>query len=778
MLGVPLFLLAPLLIVLALRRSRPTLRSSFICWGVGIILQRILPPLLLGAGMKGALDPAPPTPLGPEIVAWAGSTFLALGLLGLVTLDRPRRRWEVIRVGLFGLYLVLSALDVSSASAAAFLALPFLWSFRWRGRLGAPQLILATLGGIVSLFLLMLSFDFSLDPETARLRGFARFGSAVQVLAILYSILAIPAAASRIHLSIRSIGRRLVGSHLLAGLIPFILAVIFLMLSGTLYLANYRGVLGSRHLLQLSEEARERMARNDSLGSVTDFPPFRGPAPGQILLIREGDQDLVRRGAEPAFDAAALLAEDRPSGPTPLLWDGATLYVRARVDTLREGAPLRLEALAPVDSMRMSIMSRIVGVPVRVHPNVAIARHRGGVQIGDIGADTAGVTIGPSRPSPSDLPGGAVVACLHTGKDGWETSSILISSSASFGETLLALVPTARDNPLGTVVLIVLAVIAFLFLTAIWITVGMVYSMGSSITQAVKALTQATAAVGAGNLDHRIPIGGRDDLWRVGESFNRMTERLGKMRAMELESQRRDEELRLAREIQDRLLPAAPPVLDHLELAGLSLPAREIGGDYFDYIPLEGGLVGLAVADVSGKGAPAALLMSTFRASLRSQDLIGLGPGEVLARLNRFIHSSVDPGKFITAFVGLFDPTTGIIRYANAGHDPPIVIASDGSIFELAGGGLILGMLPQIVYEEGSAELPPRSTLAVFTDGVTEARNEAGEFYGADRLVEVMRGSPRDSCVDLLRRIVRSIEQYAGDAPQSDDITIILARRR
>jgi serine phosphatase RsbU (regulator of sigma subunit) len=139
----------------------------------------------------------------------------------------------------------------------------------------------------------------------------------------------------------------------------------------------------------------------------------------------------------------------------------------------------------------------------------------------------------------------------------------------------------------------------------------------------------------------------------------------------------------------------------------VSLPAREVGGDYYDYLVLDDGLLGIAVADVSGKGAPAALLMSTFRAALRSQDLARLGPAEVLARVNRFIHSSVDPGRFITAFLGLLDSSTGEFRYANAGHDVPLTVRHDGTTGELAGGGLILGLLPRIAYDEARATLDP-----------------------------------------------------------------------
>jgi sigma-B regulation protein RsbU (phosphoserine phosphatase) len=325
--------------------------------------------------------------------------------------------------------------------------------------------------------------------------------------------------------------------------------------------------------------------------------------------------------------------------------------------------------------------------------------------------------------------------------------------------------------------LIALAVIAFLFLTAIAATTVMVLGMGRSVTGAVRALTAGTRALREGKLDHRIPVEGSDELWDVAASFNDMADNLERTRVRELAAQRMEEELRLAGIIQDRLLPSSPPMLDRLELAGMSLPAREIGGDYYDYLLLDDGRLGLAVADVSGKGTPAALLMSAFRAALRSQDLGELGPAEVMARINRFIHESVDPGKFITAFLALLDPATGEIRYANAGHDAPLVVASDGSVTELTGGGLILGMLPQIVYDEAVTVLDRGALLAIFTDGVTEAQDPAGGFYGAERLAEVLQRLRARPCADILHGLTEEIAAFAGEGPQSDDITVILARR-
>jgi len=492
-----------------------------------------------------------------------------------------------------------------------------------------------------------------------------------------------------------------------------------------------------------------------------------------------------------------------------------------------DSRPVRLEALAQVDSTWMAQLSRSVGRPVQIHPRVVVSSRGTGVSFGRAtdmegpsgddesppeagpeefdasesasgdrpavesaengsrpatpgggdGEERAGSSIGPSTPSGWSIPGGATVHCARYTRDGWTDWTIPLSSSARIGEQVSSLFTVASENPIATVILVALALISILFLAAISVATGVVLAMGRSITRAVRALTGGARALQAGDLEHRIPLEGRDELWDVAGSFNEMAEGLQRIRSMELSQQRLEEELHLARVIQNRLLPASAPKSDRVELAGLSLPAREVGGDYYDYLQLEDGRVGLAVADVSGKGAPAALLMSAFRASLRSQDLGQLGPAEAIGRINRFIHASVDPGKFITAFLGLYDPATGELRYANAGHDAPLVVRPDGRVEELTGGGLILGLLPQIAYEEAVAQIDPGSLLAVYTDGVTEARSEEGEFFGPERLVDLLKTAGREPCAAILQKLVDAISAFAGNGPQADDITVILARR-
>lgn len=775
-----LYLLGLVIVGLWFRaRPRIGLLSLFIFWWIGLILIRIAPiPLALMVSESDLGEPGSMILSTLALVEWLGSLLILRVVLGLTSWDRPLTKARKIYAGLFALFFLLVPVYPGAPVIFFILAIPWLWSFRWREGLNALPLALASVTALISFILSLVSTDPS-PAEDFALRGFVILSGGMTIILIFYSFVSLFATAGRVHVSIRKIGPRLISSHILAGVVPVILVALFLLLSGALFLSTYRGLIGARALEIASRAAEKRIAADISSQGLPGPAPFGDEMPGQVLIVRLDDSPVDVWGGTVPFSAESLLVVEESSQKTPLLWDGNTLFLRARVDTTIAGRSIRAEALAPIDSLHMVGISELVGMPIRVNPSLRVRTAGGGVQVGesDPGQSSSG-SIGPSKMNKRDLPGGAIVSCLRQRADGWEASMMPLSSSAGFSEPLLSLFSIARGNPLAWIVLIVLGMIALLFLGGIWITIGMVFQMGRSITRAVHALTRATSELGKGKLDHRISIAGKDELWNVASSFNEMAAGLQQMREVERQTHRLEEELRLAREIQNRLLPSAPPTVDGLELAGLSLPARQVGGDYFDYLLLDRGLVGLAVADVSGKGAPAALLMSSFRASLRTQDLAGLGPAEVLGRLNRFIHASVDPGKFITAFLGLIDPETGEMRYANAGHDPPLLVKPDGDISELTGGGLILGMLPQIVYEEASAELDPGSLVAVFTDGVTEAQNTEGEFFGTARLVELLKDCRQESCDAALRRVVDATQDFAGERAQFDDITMILARRQ
>jgi HAMP domain-containing protein len=730
-------------------RPRPRLGTLFLLWWAGLLLFRQSPGLLSAvAGERLNHSPA----FGSLVagLAWAGAFLNLRALLGFVLWQRPITRRVRLGLALLGAALLLGGAAPAGLPFTALIGLPVLFSYRWVSGMGAGRMALVTASGLLSVALSLLSVTTRLDVAPGVGGRLGVMPAQMMLLTPLYALLSLPATAGRIHLSIRRIWVRLVGSHLLAGLVPLGLVVLFLLFSGSFFLANYRGSLGARLLTEASAAASRELSRSLVVTGKIPAEPFGAQFGGQIVLARLGGSPTEVVGERPGFSPDTLLLQEIRSAEAPLLWDRQRLFLRARFDTLYNGAILRLEALAPLDSLHLVRISRLVGVPVRVSPHIAFQEAGGGGVVisredewGHRGADsTRTPAVGPESRLAWQLPGGTTISCLRPAAGCWVPSPILVSSWAGFGEEFGAILHGGRESATGLMVLVALGVTALLFLGAIWVTAKKVWEMGQSITHTVRALTDGAGSLRKGHLDYRIPIRGDDELWGVAQSFNQMAEGLERMRAMELERQRLDEELRLAREIQQRLLPAGPPHMSGLELAGLSLPAREVGGDYYDYLPLDGGRVGLAIADVSGKGTPAALLMSAFRASLRSQDLGRLGPAEVLTRVNRFIHSSVDPGRFVTAFLAVLDPHSGELRYSSAGHDAPYLVRPDGAVTVLSDGGLLLGLMPQVAYPEKVLTLEPGTLFTAFTDGVTEAQDAKGEFFGAGRLESALRAAP------------------------------------
>jgi len=238
-----------------------------------------------------------------------------------------------------------------------------------------------------------------------------------------------------------------------------------------------------------------------------------------------------------------------------------------------------------------------------------------------------------------------------------------------------------------------------------------------------------------------------------------------------------EREVEIAREVQRELLPRSVPLVRGLEIAGVCIPAIGVGGDYYDYLPLQDERIGLVIADVSGKGIPAALLMAGLQASVRSLALPGVSPCEVNRRLNDMLHQSTSASRYATLFFALYDPQDRSLQYSNAGHFPPIHIGAQGAAY-LSQGGLPIGLMPGSLYGEGRRELGLGDLLALYTDGVVETPNAHGEEFGNARLVEILTRHQDVPLTDLLERVIDAVGHWSGGGPPHDDVTLVLARTR
>jgi predicted permease len=246
-----------------------------------------------------------------------------------------------------------------------------------------------------------------------------------------------------------------------------------------------------------------------------------------------------------------------------------------------------------------------------------------------------------------------------------------------------------------------------------------------------------------------------------------------------VEQERLNRDLQLAVEVQKRLFPDKPPASATMALAGMSLPARSVGGDYYDFLDLGDQRIGIALADVAGKGVAAALIMSVVQASLRilaTEENISLAT--LAARMNRCLHRSTGSNAYATFFYGQIDERTRQLRYVNAGHNPPCLLrcAADQSIEELPAGGTVIGLFPQSSYEESAVELRPGDVLIAFTDGVPEAQNPQEEEFGEERLKDLLRRSAHLPVDEIASAIAGELKTWIGNAAQYDDLTFILVK--
>jgi sigma-B regulation protein RsbU (phosphoserine phosphatase) len=304
-------------------------------------------------------------------------------------------------------------------------------------------------------------------------------------------------------------------------------------------------------------------------------------------------------------------------------------------------------------------------------------------------------------------------------------------------------------------------------------------SLTRSITRAVNDLYQATRYIESGDFGHRIQIRNRDQLGALGESFNSMTESVSTLISEQQQRQRLEHELAIAREVQAQLFPTEKPTVQGVEIEAIVRPARVVSGDYYDFLPLGPGRLGIALADISGKGISAALIMASLQAALRSQAMFnGHGPGgtaEIVTRLNHHLFSSTGPDRFATFFYGVYDAQTRRLEYTNAGHPAPLCISGE-QVRYLSTGGTVLGLFDDRQYESQIVDIAPGSLLIAYSDGLTEAENAAGEEFEEQRVLDVALRTDRAPARAVLKNLLEAVNHWTGPAEQSDDITVVVAR--
>jgi serine phosphatase RsbU (regulator of sigma subunit) len=367
-------------------------------------------------------------------------------------------------------------------------------------------------------------------------------------------------------------------------------------------------------------------------------------------------------------------------------------------------------------------------------------------------------------------------------KDELETKSLFVNLRVGWQDLKAEFLEGESNINLALVVL--LSVLAFTFLVLEIFAFFFGVRISEGIVGAVHALHRGTRSVAAGDLDTVIQIPNEDEFGDLAVSFNEMTTAVKHGREIALANDRLKQELATARAIQVRLLPSAEPQVTGFQVVGASIPSREIGGDYFDFLAQGDDRIGIAIGDVSGKGMPAALLMSNLQASLHGQVLHPGTVAGVVERVNDLLVKSTDPHMFATFFYGTLDAGQATFTCTNAGHNPPVLLRNDGTLQELTTGGLLLGMMGEQVYQQETVTMEPGEIIVLYTDGITEAVGPSADeddydaMFGEEALFQVVKRNRHLPAAGIKDAILDAVATHTSGVAQSDDITLVVIRRQ
>jgi sigma-B regulation protein RsbU (phosphoserine phosphatase) len=367
----------------------------------------------------------------------------------------------------------------------------------------------------------------------------------------------------------------------------------------------------------------------------------------------------------------------------------------------------------------------------------------------------------------------------------WETGdSRQALMAVTSRPTLLYAHLFATSVVVGVIVRIVLIIITAVFALVELLALLMAMGLSRTITRAVADLYRGTREIDAGNLAHRVRVAKHDQLGSLATSFNSMAASVSGLLVQQREQERVLNELAIAQEVQTTLFPHSPALLGGLEMHALSLPARTVGGDYFDFIFGSHSGLCLALGDISGKGISAALLMASLHSAVRAFSLgHDQGDGEMpspallLKLLNRHLYLSTQSARYATLFLAFYDPKTKRLTYSNGGHLPPMLLSNDGKVKRLDRGGSVVGLLDDLDYEEATVQMNVGDLLVAFTDGLTEPENGNGEEFGETQLLALMQAHRGEALPEIAVTTLAALRTWIGNSEQPDDMTILLARQ-
>lgn len=614
------------------------------------------------------------------------------------------------------------------------------------------------------------------------------FNIAALISAIYLIARLLPWLRPRLLWSLRS---RLIVAYIFIAVVPIVLVLTMVGLSSYLLYLQF-----GAHLID--DEVQQRMSTvtntaNAVLGTIRNQPPGSTSSDGQLMArpavisvmevarklvpnlqvtVQSGRGIPLRQGHAREFELAGVFEVD------------SKLYLEAMacgdtpegIETVIASAPLTPEILDSLSSelgpIQLTTM-RLAGEGEQSGLVVDMKDHRF-VPAGKISSQRRYL-----HPAANWLDmridGNSIFEAIFPAPGGEEVfaAPVLVSFSVRPSQINHRLFTSL--GALGDPLVLALSIIGvvFLLLEAAAFATGVVLTR--TITRTVADLYDATQHVRQGDFAHRVRIQKRDQLGVLGESFNSMTSSIGSLITEQRQKERLENEISIAREVQNQLFPQKLPEIPGMEVAALCRPARMVSGDYYDFLLLGPGRLGIALADISGKGISAALLMASLQAALRSQVQQNgtSGTGRLVARLNRHLFLNTTDDRYATFFYATYDAETRRLAYTNAGHLPPLYISGD-RVQRLGEGGTVIGLFDNCVYEEGSLTVEPGSLLVAFSDGLVEPENVYGEDFGMQRLTEEVLRHRSGSPARLAEEVLAAVENWAGTQEQADDMTVVV----
>jgi len=615
--------------------------------------------------------------------------------------------------------------------------------------------------------------------------------------------------------------RKLIISYIFIGFIPTMLVVAFFVLGGVLLFFNFSAYMVRAEFRATTERAGtiahavaleiERGAGRDVSATLRRHADaLSGEFPGISIAVVPTERQCAQTVSgistdgrdAPAVVTAGAWAHIDPPATVPAWiecggFSGLLLYSRG-------------EAPSPGS---LNLLVRAVAFPESTNPGYAVVvdldvnagvrremRRAIGVQLGNV--DVVAAEIAKAKPLASQrLPATTTVATggpestppltsfsyleyrdWSTGERGRLTQFIRLGIPEIYSK-----ISAAPGVSNVNIVLLVLEIVGGLFLVMESVALATGLALAKSITGSIHELFEGTEQVRRGDFTHKIEVKADDQLGELAGSFNSMTASIEDLLLQAAEKKRLEEELRIAHEIQMSLLPQGPLRMPGLSVAALCVPAREVGGDYYDFFPLDEHRLGVLIADVSGKGTSAALYMAELKGLMLSLSRNHSSPRALLIAANRIIAPHLDARSFITVTYAVVDLRARTMTYARAGHTPLIYLPArpgdgSGKAQILAPSGMVLGLkldrgeMFERLLEEATIPLTSGDLFVFFTDGITEAMTRLDDFFGEQRLGQLIEDHAELPAETLRERVFREVTAFVDGAPQHDDMTLILLR--